>query len=110
MNDEELQAIEARVNAATPGPWQTGSDLGGVWKKVALQRGLILQSHIAESKSRMFIEDYCGSLTMWDAWQDEAKGREDRNAEFIAHARDDVPALIAEVRRLRALLSPDEGR
>ena len=100
----DLDAIEARANAATPSPWQTGGDLQGVWRKVAIQRGLILQSAIAQSMSRMFIKDYCESLTMWDAWEDEAKGREDRNAEFIAHARDDVPALIAEVRRLRALL------
>ena len=27
----------------------------------------------------------------------------DEDAEFIAHARDDVPALVAEVRRLRAI-------
>ena len=27
----------------------------------------------------------------------------DEDAEFIAHARDDVPALLAEVRRLRAM-------
>lgn len=28
------------------------------------------------------------------------------DAEFIAHAREDVPRLVAEVRRLRALLTP----
>jgi len=29
------------------------------------------------------------------------EGREFEDAEFIAHAREDLPALVAEVRRLR---------
>lgn len=54
MTDEELKAIEARANAATPGPWMKG---------VTYDHG--------------------------------------RNAEFIAASRTDVPALAAEVRRLK---------
>lgn len=39
---------------------------------------------------------YAGALN----WQDTGG-----NADFIAHARTDIPALIAEVRRLRAALN-----
>lgn len=37
---------------------------------------------------------------LWLEWSPEAEA----NLEFIAHARTDVPALIAEVERLRAVL------
>jgi hypothetical protein len=32
---------------------------------------------------------------------DLADGRWDENARFIAHARSDIPRLVAEIRRLR---------
>jgi len=37
---------------------------------------------------------------------DVADERWDENARFIANARQDVPRLIAEIRRLRRLLDP----
>jgi hypothetical protein len=73
-----IDAIEARANAATPGPW---------W---------------AEEHRHTITGD-----AEWVVWMREDKmsdntilGEED--AEFIAHAREDVPKLIAEVRRLQA--------
>jgi hypothetical protein len=38
----------------------------------------------------------------WPDWDDCSEQEADANNEFIAHAREDVPALVAEVRRLRA--------
>lgn len=72
MTDEELKAIEERANAATPGPWR-GFDTG----VLSGPRWVV-----GNEESRQFYN--------------LADGR------FIAHAREDVPALIAEVRRLRA--------
>ena len=34
-------------------------------------------------------------------WLADIDGDREANAAFIAHAREDVPALVAEVRRLR---------
>lgn len=79
---EELDAIEARANAATPGPWasetRTVDHGNGVddWHFLVMSDG--------ESVHTIGIDD----------------------AAFIAAARADVPALVAEVRRLRALLAP----
>jgi hypothetical protein len=73
MTDDELKAIEARANAATPGPWHlaiTGDDDPD---RANIEAGAI---------------DVCDNPTNDDAT-------------FIAHARTDVPALVAEVRRLR---------
>jgi hypothetical protein len=36
-------------------------------------------------------------------YADIADGKWDQNAEFIAHARADIPQLVAEIRRLRQL-------
>lgn len=70
LTNEDLDAIEARANAATEGPWAADRLEGNLDS---------LYSRVAE-------------VGMWL----------EADAEFIAHARADVPALVAEVRRLRA--------
>ena len=67
----DLDAIEARFEHVTDGPWTTGED------------GLVWPPHTGDPVS--------GSIWLPDA-------------RFIAAARTDVPALVAEVRRLRAEL------
>lgn len=59
---KRLDEIEARLSAATPGPW---------------------------------------TRTQWEEEQPGVPW--DADAEFIAHAREDVPALIAVVRKVEAL-------
>lgn len=77
MTDEQLAEIEARANAATPGPW------------VQSQRD-----------TWMVYRDGGGTPEV-----DVGGGYDTKeNANFIAHARSDVPALVAEVRRLRVAL------
>jgi hypothetical protein len=76
MTEDELQAIEARTNAATSQPWEAcklSEGLGYVYSSG-------LGDVVAGSSSAAFLLD---------------------DAEFIAAARTDVPALVAEVRRLR---------
>lgn len=65
MTDEQLAAIRARANAATPGPWT--------------------------SYEKNPTDEYYASCFPADE-------------EFIGHSRDDVPALLDEVERLRAAL------
>lgn len=67
MTNEELDEIEKRAAAATPGPWCCGYD-----------------------------ED---SLYSGEAYVARFEHGDDQV--FVAHARTDVPALVAEVRRLR---------
>ncbi|MFD6782300.1 hypothetical protein [Streptomyces diastaticus] len=82
LSPEYLAEIAARAEAATAGPWCTDG-----------------------------AEIYQGDEYSWDAFwvgetcrADEADGGL-LDAAFIAHARTDVPALLAEVERLRAALS-----
>ena len=78
MTEQELTAIEERATAATMGPWDGTKNSGVVSKHT--------RDHVFETG--------CGCCT------DKALSAED--AAFIAAARVDVPALIAEVRKLTA--------
>lgn len=79
--DDELQAMEARCEAATPGPWrswiegsnhQSGSSFIQTGRKV--RRGPDI----------------------------ELTGATAADQDFIANARQDLPRLLQEVHRLRA--------
>jgi hypothetical protein len=84
MSEDELRAIEARCNAATKGPWQ--SFIEG-------------RDHVAGSDFIRTggLDDQCPDI--------ELSGATHADQDFIAHARQDVPALIAEIRRLTAQLA-----
>lgn len=84
----DLDAIEARCNAATPGPWE------------------ISYGCEEESRYRWRAVGPPHEVVENDAGYDDgsAESASEDDAKFIAHARTDVPLLIAEVRRLRAAL------
>ena len=88
MTDEELAEIEARVAAASPGPWtsfvegrdhQSGDDF--------------IRISESDAEDDMYVSRFGGSGSRPASTADQ---------DFIAHARQDVPAMIAEIRRLRA--------
>ena len=70
----DLAAIKARCNAATPGPW-TPSEIG--WGVYSKDKGWY---------ERLFITVHAQAA----------------DCTFAAHARSDIPALIARVRELEA--------
>lgn len=94
MTEDELKEIEARVNSATRGPWTTeaGKYSGDNWLIGSIFVGNSLEDG----------EDYCVHITT-DSIHASELGISDAksDADFIAHAREDIPALLAEVRRLR---------
>jgi hypothetical protein len=82
MTDEELNEIEARANAATPGRWfRNGLTAANLWRVDGMPE---LENGVMDFTSNPV------ALTP-----------KPENAAFIAHARHDVLALIAEARRLR---------
>lgn len=76
----DLDAIKARAEAATEGPWEAHALDGFEWSV----------DRIGDN------DDDSGNevATVWVTGADAA---------FIAHARTDVPMLLAELERLRAL-------
>jgi hypothetical protein len=83
ITEAELNAMKARINATTPGPWTSfveGRDLTSG------------DSFIQTATQDIYISagDYvCGG------------GHSSADQDFIAHARQDMPRLIAEIERLR---------
>ena len=89
LTDEELDAIQARAAAATPGPWEAfveGRDhLAG--------DDFIRTGGLNDDAPDMYVDLFYGARKMPAPPAD---------LDFIAAARQDIPRLIAEVRRLRA--------
>lgn len=86
---ERLDAVEARARAATEGPWFQG-------------RAEKIHESTCEVYTRREPEDE-GSV---DAFP---RAYHDADAEFIAHARQDVPALVAALRAVLDLTGgPDD--
>lgn len=85
MTDEELSAIKARAEAATEGPWESVQDYyDGPWYMLYEQRcvGDDKASDLFDGRSHYLIDA-------------------PNNAAFAAHAREDIPALLAEIERMK---------
>lgn len=85
MTQERLDEIEAREAKATEGPWGVDGPA---------------QCGPGDSLAVYHVEDGGTVAYVQPSWDD---------AEFIAHARTDIPALLAEVERLRALITVDDA-
>lgn len=95
MTDEELAAIKARAAYAEQGPWIATRGRYGpiVWMG-------------AEGASAHFEGEVDFPVWNCDDPQDGCMGEQESwmaDAAFIAHAREDVPALIAELERWREI-------
>lgn len=99
MTQEQLDAIRERVDTATDGPWAPWLDQDG-------------KPHM---HGRLMVGVAAGVIPDGETWVEgpdvnnpvaETYTPEDRT--FISHAREDVPALLAEVHRLRALTTVDD--
>lgn len=86
MADIDLDAIRARAEAATPGPWVTDWDAG----------------YVVQSALSLVADVHGEPVRADDPLDYDDTGQPD--AEFIAHARVDIPMLLDEIERLRALL------
>jgi hypothetical protein len=85
LTDEELAALKARCEAATPGPWKPyieGRD------------------HVSGSSFIMTGEGVTRGEDI------ELTGAAEADYDFIAHARQDIPRLLEEVERFRKPVKP----
>jgi hypothetical protein len=83
MNDSEIERIKKRCEQATIGPWQS----------------------FVEKRDQI-----SGSDFIMTAQEDiYLTGATIQDQDFIAHARQDIPNLIAEIERLRAELQKLRG-
>lgn len=85
MNEKELAEIKARAEAATPGPWVADKQYPNTFN-VTFPK---------PSKGIVYVDNM-------------AIPQAENDADFIAHARADVPALVSEVERLNDTLLKTE--
>lgn len=83
LTDADLAAMKARADAATPGPW------GPRHFGYVFARGTTPQAAEAGYDGTPIVDTFM--------WTEQGES----NREFIAHAREDVPALLVEVAALR---------
>lgn len=89
----DTEAIALRANSATPGPWHVdGPEFGGLWV-TAYRDGPSIAGgqpvHPSHAEQRFAV----------------IAGLGEADAEFIAHARTDIPELLARVRELSEVLA-----
>lgn len=101
MTPEQLAEILARAEAATPGPW--GSYTGGTYADIAADLTMTGRSSYSyrQKIAQLEDEDFWDDPAHEDADESRASEQMAANAVFIANARTDVPALVAEVEALR---------
>jgi hypothetical protein len=87
VTEAELAEIEARLQGVTPGPWE------GTWTGVFGGTG-----PLADGTSVIAQAPIVRHLTTAPHEEQE------QNMRFVAAAREDVPRLLAEVRRLREIV------
>lgn len=95
MKESELKVIEDRSKSSTPGPWKSfveGRDIQSA--DSFLMTGLADDEDIWSDKRGNDI--YLTGATIADQ-------------DFIAHARQDIPKLISEIKRLQSLLKVSGG-
>ena len=83
---DHLDEIEARAEAATPGPW-----------RASLLDGVTYEDGSSSHVAGIYPGSTSGPPPVF-----VTNSIDRRDAEFIAASRTDVPALLAEVRRLQA--------
>ena len=102
MSEEfDLEAIKERISKASPGPWrwERAYQLGA--RHWALHNPEQPDGGAGDGLKRT-IDYYLVTYTSQAVSVDGVPLNETPNFQFIEHAREDVPALVAEVERLRA--------
>lgn len=110
MNAQQLQEIKARAEAATPGPWywDTNRRFQSCMLKAPHDGGTCVVDFVrwgtqrAQPRFNDTATLFGGILRTMEEY--DAQELPNHNAIFIAHAREDIPALVAEVERLREVL------
>jgi len=104
----DLSGIRARVDAAAEGPWQWNLErVDQRWDDTGPTLETVARGPVYGDGSQGAAKVVVSGWGHHDAWGTNV---EPADAAFIAHAREDVPALLAEVERLRAVAVDVEAR
>ena len=91
MTEKQLEEIKERCEAATPGPWRLR------YRTFLTECGEYENHHSLFTDNDRIICD----LRDRNTWYGDGIYDEDSDAEFIAYAREDIPALLEEIEKLK---------
>jgi len=104
MTPEQLKEIEKRANNATPGPWDYDEGMAPFYNDAAGNSCGGGGTGYYEVFTHLQIPDGWPEDEAWDDLLIIASQLNKGTAEFIAKAREDIPALVDEIRRLQEWL------
>ena len=101
----DLQPIEQRYEAATLGPWEAWAERNDPKPDLQREYGPLIECGVRTAEVHPQLHRKDNIIGIWQSPYCEREfmlrlSAED--AQFIAHARTDIPALVAEVKQLRA--------
>lgn len=117
MTEEELREIEERCEKATPGPWKAFDSIRTPehWKGpngVELEKGHSAEAAVVKGddghEANICTLHACTGVFLQRCYDERPQMLAD--VSFLAAARTDVPALLAEVRRLQVALAKTSDR
>lgn len=91
LSEAEIEEIERRAEQASPAPWESFIEGRDHWSG----DDFIRIGGFDDAQPDMYVSHYLGATSVRVP---------DVDMDFIAHARQDVPRLVAEVKRLRQVL------
>ena len=86
MTEQEIKKARERCEKATPGPWKFGSSP-------------------AFKSTAFYVDDSLDDRMICECWEGDDNTAREADAQFIAHARTDLPLALNEIKRLRAVLN-----
>jgi hypothetical protein len=95
LTEAQLKRIEARALAATAGPWEAELDCFDPDTRE-------IEACVTNQGVRILFTSGTDIEASDGGWKDARHSQALKDARFMAHSRTDVPALIAEIRRLQA--------
>lgn len=99
MDEATLKAIEERAAAATPGPWEP-----------KLMKAVHANGEATHDVRSAADGTTAASMRFRPLGAEIGEDQADRDCFFIAAARSDVPALVAELKRLLASIAEAEAQ
>ena len=114
LTDDELRRIAQRAARATPGPWYWITKDHDEYH--VFGDGELSENRFDRSGRSPMLDKYV-AVPLLTVWDNDGESSNDagcfEDADFVTAARSDVPALLAEVHRLRAvvarLMPPEKG-
>lgn len=98
LTDADLDAMEERIAAASRGRWVAVLETRGATGGASC---IQIESGIAEQDDEMYLSRFVNGKQV----QLSPNPQLDADLDFVACAREDMPRLVAEVRRLRTELA-----